>query len=116
MFREILVEISDRVPGIENVFLAGTDGIVVAKLKEGPMDELLIVEATTLLNECNRLGTELGSGAINQFTFCFRDRHLVLQMVNEEYFLLGTHTDPTEIGKLKYLLKIKSLECYVNVT
>lgn len=116
MFHEMVAEIGARVPGITNVFLAGTDGIVVNKLNEGDQDELLIVEATTLLNECNRMGGELGSGPLQSFSFSFAGFHLVLQRINEEYFLLGVLNHIRFSGKLRFLLKVKACECFVNVT
>lgn len=112
MFQAIIESIGSDIPTVENVILAATDGIVVARRKRLPGDDVVTVEAANLVRECLQFSSELKAGPLEHMVFHFKDRILAVQMVNEEYFLLGLATEPRRLGKLKYQLKLKAYECY----
>lgn len=112
MFHEMIGDIANRMQGIQNVIVAATDGIVVSKLAQRDEDELMVVEASSLVRECQRFGSELASGELHNLVFAYGQKTVVIQMISDEYFLMGICSRRDWAGKLKYLLKVKSYECY----
>lgn len=115
MFLEIIDDVANRVEGLRNVILAGTDGITVSKLVSRDEDELMVVEAAGLVKECQRFGREMAAGEVRELVFSFSQQTLVLQMVSDDYFLLGICSSKQRVGKLRYLLKVKSYECHTVI-
>ncbi|MCB1042125.1 MAG: roadblock/LC7 domain-containing protein [Acidobacteria bacterium] len=112
MFHELISDVANRMKGLQNVILAATDGITVSKLAQRDEDELMVVEAANLVRDCHRFGAELESGELKHLVFAYGEKTVVIQMVNDEYFLMGICSKENWTGKLKYLLRVKSLECH----
>jgi len=100
MFHNLIKEIWGTTPGLKNLLLTGVDGIVIEKHHESEYDEFLGAEAANLVKESQRFGTELGSGP------------LTIQMVTQEYFLLGILENASHLGIVRYRFNLKSYEWY----
>ncbi len=112
MFHEIIDDIANRMQGVQNIIIAATDGIMVSKLAQRDEDELMVVEAASLIKECQRFGSELESGELRNLVFTYKQRSVVIQLISEDYFLMGICSKLNWTAKLKYLLKVKSYDCY----
>ena len=112
MFNNLIKQVWSQVSGLDNLLLAGTDGIVVSKHHERDEDDFLAAEAANLIKEGIRFGQELGSGNMRSLTAYFDERVVLIQMVTEEYFILGIVNDPKYLGMVKYRFNLKSYEWY----
>ncbi len=112
MFRNLIKEIWDTTPGLKNLLLTGVDGIVIVKHHEDEEDEFLAAEAANLIKETQRFGEELGSGSLTFMTSQYEDMTIAIQMVTEEYFLLGLLDDPCHLGQVRYRFNLKAYEWY----
>lgn len=112
MFHSLIKEVWDCAPGLENLMLSGIDGIVVSKHHESEEDEYLAAEAANLIKEGIRFGAELGSGKLINISTHYDEKIVVIQMVTQEYFLLGILNDPKFLSLVKYRFTLKSYEWY----
>ena len=112
MFHSLIKEIWAAAPGLENLLLSGVDGIVVSRYHENEQDEFLAAEAANLIKEAQRLGGEIGSGGLTSLSTHYEDRIIVIQMVTDDYFLLGILRDPQYLGQVRYRFALKSYEWY----
>jgi len=115
MFKNIIDEIAQGIPGIDNILVGGIDGIIVAKMRHDELDELLVVEAAGLVKEAMRFGSEMQSGNLGCLVYEFEGKYIVIQMISDTYFLIGRIGDTKYLGKLKYHLRLKSYDCYTLV-
>jgi predicted regulator of Ras-like GTPase activity (Roadblock/LC7/MglB family) len=112
MFANLIKEIWTAAPGLKNLLLTGVDGIVIERQHDREEDEYLAAEAANLIKECQRFGDELSSGPLRFLTSQYDDLILVIQMVTDEYFLLGLLEDPKHLGRVRYCFSLKSNEWY----
>ena len=112
VFDKLINEIDENSSGVENLLLAGVDGIVVARKTELEMDDYLVAEAANLIKEAQRFGEELGSTDLVNLTTHYQDQIILIQMVSIEYFLLAILKDSRSLGKLRYRMSLKSHEWY----
>jgi len=112
MFANLIKEIWSTTPGLKNLLLTGVDGIVIERRNDREEDEFLAAEAANLIKECQRFGDELGSGPLGFLTSQYDDLILVIQMVTDEYFLLGLVEDVKHLGRVRYSFSVKSNEWY----
>ena len=112
MFANLIMEIWKDTPGLTNLLLTGVDGIVIEKKNEIEEDEYVAAEAANLIKECQRFGTEMGSGGLQFLTSQFENKILAIQMVTDEYFLLGLLEDAKHLGRIRYSFNLKSYEWY----
>ena len=112
MFHSLIKEVWSSSPGLENLLLAGVDGIVVAQHHQTDEDDFIAAEAANLIKESQRFGGELGAGALRGLTTHFDQSILVIQMVTDEYFLVGTLADARHLSRIRYRFNVKSYEWY----
>ena len=112
MFEDLIKEIWTKVGGLENLMLTGIDGMVVARHHQADEDDYLAAEAANLIKESTRFGNELDSGRLLSMCSQYEERTIVIQMITEEYFLLGVMNSPKNLGYFRYLLTLKSYEWY----
>ena len=112
MFRNLIKEIWQDTPGLENLLLTGVDGIVIVKHHENEEDEFLAAEAANLIKETQRFGEELRSGGLTFLSSQYEDMTIAIQMVTQEYFLLGLLKDPSHLGQVRYRFNLKAYEWY----
>ncbi len=112
MFHELVKEVWESTPGLENALLSGVDGIVLAKCLEREQDDFIAAEAANLVKECQRFGGEIGSGPLLNLCTQYEDVAVIIQMVTEDYFLLGVVKDPKYFGEIRYRFALKSYEWY----
>jgi predicted regulator of Ras-like GTPase activity (Roadblock/LC7/MglB family) len=112
MFRNLIKDIWDTTPGLQNLLLTGIDGIVIEKHHENDADEFLAAEAANLIKESQRFGSELGSGSLMFMSSHYQDLVIAIQMITQEYFLLGLLEDPRHLGLVRYRFNLKAYEWY----
>lgn len=112
MFRNLIKEIWDTTPGLKNLLLTGIDGIVIVKHHENDEDEFLAAEAANLIKESQRFGSELGSGSLSFMSSQYEDLVIAIQMITQEYFLLGLLEDSRYLGQVRYRFNLKAYEWY----
>ncbi len=112
MFHSLIKEVWSSSPGLVNLLLAGVDGIVVAQHHETDLDDFVAAEAANLIKDTQRFGQELGAGELRGLTTHFNDSVLVIQMVTDDYFLVGTLKDARHLSRVKYRFNLKSYEWY----
>jgi len=112
MFADLIKEIWITTPGLKNLLLTGIDGIVIERREENEEDDYLAAEAANLVKECQRFGNELSSGSLGFLTSQYESLTLVIQMVTEEYFLLGMLEDTRYLGEVRYRFNLKAHEWY----
>jgi len=112
MFGNMIRDIWTSTPGLENLLLSGIDGIVIEKKNDTEDDDLIAAEAGNLIKECQRFGQELNSGPLQFFTTRYEHCTVAIQMVTEDYFLLGIVKDPKYMGVVRYQFNLKSYEWY----
>lgn len=112
MFHNLIKEIWTTTSGLENVLLSGIDGIVISRHHESENDDFLVAEAANLIKESQRFGTELGSGSLMSLFTHYEDLIITIQMVTEDYFLLGILKDPKYLGMVRYRFTLVAYEWY----
>ena len=115
MFQSLIDEIWDTTPGLENVLLSGIDGIVIARRHERESDEFLAAEAANLIKESQRFGEELSAGSLLNLYTQFENLIVIIQMVTDEYFMLGILKDPKNLGLVRYRFNLMSYEWYSTI-
>lgn len=112
MFHNLIKDIWGTTPGLKNLLLTGVDGIVIEKHHDSEADEFLAAEAANLVKESQRFGSELGSGPLTFLSSHYEHMTLAIQMVTQEYFLLGFLEDSSHLGIVRYRFNLKSYEWY----
>lgn len=112
MFHSLIKEIWTTTPGLENVMLAGTDGIIIARHHESEQDDFVVVEAASLVKEAHRFGSELESKNLLSICTYYDNLAVLIQMVTDEYFLVGIVKDAKHLGQVRYRFTLKSNEWY----
>ena len=112
MFSNLIKQVWSQVSGLDNLLLVGTDGIVVSKHLERDEDDFLAAEAANLVKEGVRFGGELGTGSMRSLAAYFDNQIVLIQMVTDEYFLVGILGDPKFMGQIRYQLMLKSYEWF----
>lgn len=112
MFHNLIKEIWTAAPGLDNLLLSGIDGIIVAKHLDLDEDDFLAAEAANLVKEGLRFGREMETGELFNMTTYYEKKVVMIQMVTEEYFLLGILDEPKYLGKIRYKFKLKAHEWY----
>ncbi len=112
MFSNLIKQIWSQVSGVENLLLTGIDGIVVSKHHDHDEDDFLAAEVANLVKEGMRFGNELGSGGMRTLAAYFDERIILVQMINDEYFLVCILVDPKHLGSVRYQLMLKSYEWF----
>ena len=112
MFANLIKEIWTSTPGLKNLLLTGVDGIVIEKQSDSEEDEYIAAEAANLIKECQRFGHELGSGELQFLTSQYENLIIAIQMVTDEYFLLGLVEDAKHLGMVRYRFNLKAYEWY----
>ncbi len=112
MFGNMIRDIWESTPGLENLLLSGVDGIVIEKKHDSDEDDLIAAEAGSLIKECQRFGEEISSGPMQFFSTQYEHCTIAIQMVTEDYFLLGIVKDSKYMGQVRYQFNLKSYEWY----
>lgn len=92
--------------------LAGIDGIIIARHHESEQDDFIVVEAASLVKEALRLGSELRSRDLVSICTYYQDLAVIIQMVTEDYFLVGIVKEAKHLGQIRYRFTLKSNEWY----
>lgn len=112
MFHSLIKEIWTTTPGLENVMLAGTDGIIIARHHENEQDDFVAVEAASLVKEAHRFGAEMKGDNLVSICTYFQNLSVLIQMVTEDYFLVGIIKELKFLGQIRYRFTVKSNEWY----
>ena len=112
MFHNLIKEIWNTAPGLENVMLSGVDGIVIARHHESEQDDFIAAESANLVKESQRFGLEMGSDALVGLCTYYEGLAILIQMVTPEYFLVGLVKEVRHLGRIRYRFLLKSHEWY----
>lgn len=115
MFHNLIKDIWQTTPGLENVMLAGVDGIVIARHHESEIDDFIAAEAAALTKDAQKFGEELSSGTLGCICLYYEAFAVLIQMVTEEYFLIGVIKDIKFLGPIRYRLSLKAHEWYAAI-
>lgn len=111
--RDTLTEIVESVAGGRAVVVMASDGIPVDQVvvDENGFDlQLLTVEYSTLLADIRRAVELLKVGAMEEISITSGGMYVVLRVLSEELFVILVLDRDANLGKGRYLLRLKSGE------
>lgn len=112
MFEELIKAVWAYSDDWENILLAGTDGIVISRKLELEEDDFIAAEASGMVKETLVFGKELNSGPLKTIVAQYKSNHMLIQMITDEYFLIGLLKTDKQIGRAKYGFLLKAYEWY----
>ena len=115
-FQKLLGEVDQRIPNLENVALAGLDGLVIAAKRHDEPVELLAIEMADLVKNLSNFGDELAFSPLRQIYREGISWDLLLQMIQPEYFLFALRRPKDAfLARARYELYLKALQCYPHM-
>ena len=105
MFRTVLAEVRDRVPGALAVSLIGLDGIAIEALNDRgvPLD-VIGAEFGGFIKSIRLSNTELNTGEVLQFSLVTEKYVTFLSAVTPEYFVLLVMQPDGNYGRARFEL------------
>lgn len=108
-FKDILKSIVDNAEGGLGAVILGYDGIAIDEyIKEHDENfdvQLLAVEYTTLLKEVKRTIEVLRTGAMEEVSVTSGTTRIIVNAINDDFFVVLTMKVDGNFGKGRYLLK-----------
>jgi predicted regulator of Ras-like GTPase activity (Roadblock/LC7/MglB family) len=118
MFREILQEIVESTEGGTAGLLMGFDGIAIDQYNAGggAFDvESVGMEYTVVLKGVQQAAEMLDAGTTNEISVQTERLTTVVRMINEEYFAAVTLHPDGNLGKARFLLRVKAPDIIDNL-
>ena len=114
MFKEILEAILERTEGSLGALIMGTDGIAVEKVlrpegRDANLD-VAAAEFTSLVRNAQRAGAETGLGELRELVIALESSHVILRLVNREYFLALALRPDGNLGRGRFELRKAELQ------
>ena len=114
MLADALNKIVEKTPGAAGAILMGFDGIAVMQtLAPGCEDvdiESAAMEFSFRFVELRRAAQSLDMGELTDITIKAERLAIVCRVLSEEYFVAIVLTDPTHLGKGRWMLRSTSSE------
>lgn len=111
MFRENLQKIVDRLDGAVAGILMGFDGISVesyARVPGGTDIQTIGMELAHVISQVRRASQALEVGGLREVMIKADNLIVLVQVLNEEYFLACAIRPDANSGKARYLLRLLS--------
>lgn len=118
MFKEILQDLVDRTDGGVAGLLMASDGIAIDQYAtgDGPFDiESVGMEYSVVLKGVQRAGEMLDTGSTNEVSVQTERLTTVVRMLTDEYFVALAIAPGGNVGKARYLLRVKAPEIIENL-
>jgi predicted regulator of Ras-like GTPase activity (Roadblock/LC7/MglB family) len=114
MLAESLKKIVEKTPGAAGAILMGFDGIAVMQtLADGCEDmdiESAAMEFSFRFVELRRAAASLDMGELTDITIKAERLSILCRVLSEEYFVAIVLTDPSQLGKGRWMLRSTSSE------
>ena len=113
MFKEILQDIVERTDGGIAGLLMASDGLAIDQYAagDGPFDiESVGMEYSVVLKGVQRAAEMLDTGATNEISVKTERLTTVVRMLSDEYFVAVTVEPGGNVGKARYLMRVKAPE------
>lgn len=113
MFKEILQDIVERTDGGIAGLLMASDGIAIDQYAagDGPFDiESVGMEYSVVLKGVQRAAEMLDTGTTDEISVKTERLTTVVRMLSEEYFVAVTVEPGGNVGKARYLMRVKAPE------
>lgn len=106
-FDESLRRITNNIEDSLGIAMVGMDGIVVEEHKKDPLLDLqsLGAEYCAVIKDVERASASLGLGSGKEISVITDKAIIILNRINEEYFLLLVLGSEGNFGKGRFLLK-----------
>jgi predicted regulator of Ras-like GTPase activity (Roadblock/LC7/MglB family) len=111
--KNTLTEIVENIPGGRAVVIMASDGIPIDQvvLDEGGLDlQLLTVEYSTLLGDIRRAVELLEVGEMEEISITSGEMCVVLRVLTRDLFVILVMDRDANVGKGRYLLRLRSHE------
>ena len=107
MLHKVLEEISARTPGFRGAAVVGMDGMPLVHLVKpgGPDLDLFSAEYATLLRKLQGISGAGGAGRIQGIATVGEPWNLLVERVNDNYFLLLLVSPEGPVGRGRYELR-----------
>lgn len=118
MFREILQDIVDRTDGGIAGLLMGSDGIAIDQYAAGDSAfdiESVGMEYSVVLKGVQRAGEMLDTGGTDEVSVKTERLTTVVRLLSEEYFVAVAVEPGGNVGKARYLMRVKAPELIDNL-
>jgi predicted regulator of Ras-like GTPase activity (Roadblock/LC7/MglB family) len=109
--RDTLSEIVQKVEGSRAAVIMASDGIPIDEIvvnQEGLDLQLLTVEYSTVLKDVKRAVELLGVGETEELCITSGQLYVVLRVLSEDLFLILVLDRDGNLGKGRYMLRLKS--------
>lgn len=106
-FDESLRRVTNNIEDSLGIAMVGMDGIVVEEHKKDPLLDLqsLGAEYCAVIKDIERASSSLGLGSSKEISVITDKTIIVLNRINEDYFLLLVLGSEGNFGKGRFLLK-----------
>ena len=111
--KSVLTEIVEKVEGGLAVVIMAYDGIPVDEVivnQTGFDLQLLTVEYSTLLNDIRRAAEVLKVGQMEEISITTGQLYVVMRVLNDDVFVVLIMDKDGNLGKGRYLVRLKSYE------
>lgn len=118
MFKEILQDIVERTDGGIAGLLMASDGIAIDQYAagDGPFDiESVGMEYSVVLKGVQRAAEMLDTGSTDEISVKTERLTTVVRMLSDEYFVAVTLKPGGNVGKARYLMRVKAPEIVDNL-
>lgn len=111
--REQLNSLLTQVEGSYAVMLMGYDCIALDEVHQGEADfdvQTMAVEYGTVIKEIRHTIDVLGAGAMEEVTITTANSRMIVRTLNDEYFAAFVLAKDANVGKARYLLRVKATD------
>jgi predicted regulator of Ras-like GTPase activity (Roadblock/LC7/MglB family) len=111
--REQLQALLEQVEGAFAVMLMGFDCIAIDEIHQGEAGfdvQTMAVEYGTVVNEIRRTIAVVGAGEMEEVSITSANSCMVIRLLNDEFFAVVVLAKTGNIGKARYLLRLKERE------
>ncbi|MEM7435444.1 MAG: hypothetical protein AAF436_09860 [Myxococcota bacterium] len=118
MFKEILQDIVERTDGSVAGLLMASDGIAIDQYAsgDGPFDvESVGMEYSVVLKGIQRAAEMLDTGTTEEVSVKTERLTTVVRMLSEEYFIAVTLEPGGNVGKARYMMRVRAPELVENL-
>ncbi|MEM7136748.1 MAG: hypothetical protein AAF500_09230 [Myxococcota bacterium] len=118
MFKEILQDIVERTDGSVAGLLMASDGIAIDQYTtgDGPFDvESVGMEYSVVLKGIQRAAEMLDTGTTEEVSVKTERLTTIVRMLSEEYFVAVTLEPGGNVGKARYMMRVRAPELVENL-
>ena len=112
MLDQSLDEIAERTPGFRGAAIMASDGLPLMHrvVPDGPDLELFAAECSALLKSLSSLTSQEQCGPLNGLSSSGDRWRMLLERINEDYFLLLVVAPDGSLGECRYRLRRAALD------